>query len=222
MPMFFIAMSGFCINDILDQEQDRINHPDRTLVKYPALSKSVVTTYVVLFIGSIITIALQQSPIDKFIWSIFFVVLSNYSFFKRTFPIIKNIYIAIAAIFPVSILDLAHDEDISSPYLYIPFVLSIFARELAHDISDIDGDGQTLASMLGPTRSWYFVVFIYTLVIISVYVLGKSNIDTISAFVGAIGLVLYVLTMRQFNFPEHSLIIISGSIVVVPAVLLIN
>ena len=83
LPMLSISLAGFCINDIFDQEQDRINHPDRALAKYPALTGSATTIYVCLFVASVILISMLDSPTERFAWAAFFILLSNYNFFKH-------------------------------------------------------------------------------------------------------------------------------------------
>ena len=40
-------------------------------------------------------IAIQPLPLVKFLWSLLFIALSNYSFIKRNFPSLKNAYIAV-------------------------------------------------------------------------------------------------------------------------------
>ena len=222
LPMLLIALAGFCINDIFDQEQDRINHPDRTLAKYPALSKHVTTTYVLLFAGSVFTIALQDSSTDKFLWALFFILLSNYNFFKRSFPACKNVYISLAAALPAALLDSAYDGAFSAPILYCPFILAVFARELACDIPDIEGDGKTLANSFGPERSWYIATSIYVLAIMLTAIQAESLIGVVSALVGAASLALYVCAKVVFGWSEKTLIVFSGPTVVAPVVLLIS
>lgn len=222
LPMLLVSLAGFCINDIFDQEQDRINHPERTLAQYPALSRSVTAAYVVLLIASVLAISAQKSPTDKFIWAVFFILLSNYNFFKRNVPGLKNAYVAIAAALPLSILDMARDETLSAWLLYFPFLLSVFARELACDIPDIRGDEGTLASRLGTGRSWGLAVASYALALASTFALASVRLHYLSAIMGSIAFSLYVLGTVRFKLTEKSLLVVTGPLVLAPAVLLLN
>ncbi len=222
LPMLMISLAGFCINDIFDQEQDRINHPERTLAQYPALSKSVTAAYVVLLIASVLAISVQTSPTDKFIWALFFILLSNYSFFKRNIPSLKNAYVASAAALPVAILDLTHDGSLSSSLLYCPFLLSVFARELACDIPDIRGDEATLANWLGTDTSWRLVIGIYSLALAWTFALASARLHHVSAFLGSVALFLYILGSVRFKLTEKSLLIVTGPLVLAPAILLLS
>lgn len=222
LPMLSISLAGFCINDIFDQELDRINHPDRTLAKYPALTSSATTIYVCLFVTSVLLISIQDSHTERFIWAIFFILLSNYNFFKRSFPIAKNAYVAIAACLPVSVLDLAHDERILSTLLYGPIFVAVFARELACDIPDIEGDTGTLAKKLSRKYSFQFVVFLYLMALALTFLLSTTNLATAASLVGLGALGLYLLARMVLGWPEKSLLVFSGTIAISPAFLIVS
>ena len=149
LPMYPICMAGFSINDIYDQESDRINHPERALAQYPALTKSVTVIYSCLFVVSIVLIALQQDGRVQALWAVFFLLLSNYAFIKSSLSLIKNVYIAFAGCLVLLLIDYSVDRQISTVLEYIPFCMAIMAREFMGDVEDIDGDRNSIARKFG-------------------------------------------------------------------------
>lgn len=222
VPMLLIAAAGFCINDIFDQEQDRINHPERALSEYPALSHLVTTTYVFLFVGSILMIAIQPLPLVKFLWSLLFIALSNYSFIKRNFPSLKNVYIAVSSTVPLAIVDYSSDRLISSPWLFGPLALAVFARELACDVPDIDGDDTTIAVRLGERTSSRLVFVFYTVSLSLLTTLSSGEREFVVAAIGWGLLGLYSVCKARYRWSERRLILFSAPLVVCPAVLVLN
>ena len=221
-PMLLIAAAGFCINDIFDQEQDRINHPERALSEYPALSQLVTTTYIVLFIGSVLLIAIQPLSLVKFLWSLLFIALSNYSFIKRNFPGLKNLYIALSSTIPLAIIDFSADGLFSSPWLFVPLALAVFARELACDVPDINGDDATIAVRLGEGASSRLVFACYAVSLLLLTILSNSERQLAIAGVGWGLLALYSVFKSKYRWSERRLILFSAPLVICPAVLVLN
>lgn len=221
LPMLSICLAGFCINDIYDQEMDRINHPERVLAKFPALSKLTTTVYVALFIISIIFISLQQDSVTKFLWSIVFILLSNYNFFKRNLPILKNAYIAITACVVASIFGHGGDFQLTNISQYIPLFISVFARELSLDVLDSAGDKGTLALILGPKLSVAVATSLYIAEALLTVLLSSMYNQMIIAGFGLFAVALYILMRIIFGISEESLRPLSGLMVVVPAILII-
>jgi 4-hydroxybenzoate polyprenyltransferase len=221
LPMLSICLAGFCINDIYDQEMDRINHPERVLAKFPALSKITTTIYVVLFVVSISLISLQEGAVVKFLWSIILILLSNYNFFKRNIPILKNAYIAITACVVASIFGHGGDFQLPNISQYIPLFISVFARELSLDVLDSAGDKGTLALFLGSKLSVAFAMFLYIAEALLTILLSSTYSQTLIASFGLIAVALYILMRITFGISEESLRPVSGLIVVVPAILII-
>lgn len=222
LPMLTVCLAGFCINDIFDQEQDRINHPERSLARFPALVGSVTTIYVCLFVTSVLLISLQDSPTERFAWSLFFILLSNYNFFKRTFPLIKNWFVAGAACLPVAILDFARDGQIADFLNYLPFFCIVFARELSCDIPDIEGDIGTLAKKLSKKYSVWLSNVIYIAAILLMFGLSSERLHIMALVSGAGSFTLYSVARTALGWPEKSLFIFSGSMAASAAVLIIS
>lgn len=221
-PMLLIAAAGFCINDIFDQEQDRINHPERALSEFPALSHLVTTTYVFLFVGSILMIAIQPLPLVKFLWALLFIALSNYSFIKRNLPSLKNAYISLSSALPLAIIDFSSDGLFSSPWLFAPLVLAVFARELACDVPDIKGDGATIAVRLGEGTTLRIVFVCYAVSLSLLTIFSNSERQLVVAAIGWGLLALYSVFKSKFRWSERRLILFSGPLVICPAVLVLN
>jgi len=222
LTMLSIALAGFCANDIFDREEDRINHPERVLVDNPNLIHAATTLYIALFVCSVFLISIQHTNLERFIWALFFIFLSNYHFFKQCIPKAKNAYIGLAACFPASILDLADGEGLSHLTHYVPLFLIVFARELACDVPDVDGDSETLAKMLHGKNALRLVILIYlfALIMMAFQSRGTAEFLALVIAVGCFG--AYLVARFAMKLDEKPLFILSGGMAVCSAFLIIN
>lgn len=217
-PILLVSMAGFCINDIFDQEVDRINHPERPLAMFPALARSVTSLYVVLFVASVIVILLQEDLADRFLWAISFILISNYNFFRRAAPLFKNAYVSITACFPLAVLDLAHDGNIAAPTRYLPLVLVIFARELSCDIPDTVGDTDTLAKRMSKRTATATAGCLYFAAAATSYFSANEKLQVITA-ISIVGVLAgYFVAKLVFRRQEKSLFLLSGAMAVLAAI----
>jgi geranylgeranylglycerol-phosphate geranylgeranyltransferase len=221
-PMLAISLAGFCINDIFDQEMDRINHPDRALASYPALSNLVMSLYVILFVISIGLIFLQERSIDRFTWAIAFILLSNYSVFKRDLPPLKNAYVAVTACVICSILDVGGDHSLPLVARYGPLFLAVFAREFALDIPDARGDKGTLVQTLHPTASLYLAMALYAAALSFALYFSIKPIQLTMSLIGIILFFGYLFARLRLGWQEEALRSVSGVFAGLPAILVIT
>lgn len=220
LPMLPISLASFCINDIFDQETDRINHPDRALASYPALSNTALTLYVILFLISIGSIYLQDRPTDRFVWAIDFILLSNYSVFKRIFPLLKNVYIASSACIVFSILDISNENSLHVVFRYGPLFISTLAREIALDIPDARGDKGTLALKLNTRRSLLLTIALYLVALCTAFYLSITSVHLFASIAGFILFFCYALARLMLGWQENTLRPVSAGVATVPAVLI--
>lgn len=221
-PMLTICLAGFCINDIFDQEMDRINHPDRTLANYPALSNSVLGLYVVLFLITLGLILVQETATVRFTWAVSFILLSNYSVFKRNFPLLKNAYIAVAVCVVGSILDEASEPALPIVVRYGPLFAANFAREMLLDIPDMRGDKDTLVLKLQPRRSLYLAMTLYFVALLLTVYFATTPTRYAIATAGFVCFLCYAIAKLKVGLHDHTLRPITAVLAAVPAVLVIT
>lgn len=222
LPMLVICLAGFTINDIFDQETDRINHPDRALAQYPALSGPATTIYALLFVLAIVLILWQQDPLMKSVWALSFLLISNYNFLKKHLPAAKNLYMVLCTCVVVSTIDLSNDGNTVDLANYLPIGLSVFARELACDIHDIDGDGPTIAKLLGAWQSYCFVFILYFASLTLMLSWAITPIQVQFASLGVLCLLGYGFALWRPENLEKSQAALTGILVATPVALLVS
>tara|TARA_Y100000996_G_scaffold158727_1_gene122465 strand:+ start:4630 stop:5466 length:837 start_codon:yes stop_codon:yes gene_type:complete len=137
-------MSGANIlNDFLDINIDKLNKPNRFLVKYPFTQKYIYILIIVLFfIGS--WKAWQIYPLAKNI-ALFFVLplLIFYEIILKKIPLIGNIVISllVGSVFLYTEAGLTNQIIITWKIFILAFFLNLI-REIIKDLEDIYGDHQ--------------------------------------------------------------------------------
>lgn len=215
-PVFPICLAGFLINDIFDQEADRINHPNRALTKFPALTRRTTVVYIVAFISAIVLISIQHSGAVRASWAMMLLTLSNYAFVKRNVPTLKNAYMSAVACFGLSALDLTLNQSLSGPFPYAVLGLAMFARELALDIGDADGDDDSLAKSIGLNRTKWVVLFVYLVAFTLMLQAHENRSEMILALSALGGLFLYFVAAELFGLSEDQMRPLTGLLVALP------
>ena len=137
-------MSGANIlNDFLDINIDKLNKPNRFLVKYPFTQKYIYILIIVLFfIGS--WKAWQIYPLAKNI-ALFFVLplLIFYEIILKKIPLVGNIVISllVGSVFLYTEAGLTNQIIITWKIFILAFFLNLI-REIIKDLEDIYGDHQ--------------------------------------------------------------------------------
>ena len=163
-----VSMSfGNILNDILDLENDKINHPDRVLpqgqVSLKTASYAAGLCALIAFCGSLYIPYIAQISLLA-IYSLLFC----YNFYLKKVALIGNIITA----FLLSTVFLFTELVLLNTYtkLIIPALLAFgisLIRELVKDLEDIEGDHQTdritFPIYLGINRS---IIFIAALIVI--------------------------------------------------------
>lgn len=151
----FTTASGYVINDILDLESDRINHPSRPLVKESVSIKQAYTLYILLVIVSISTAALSQVPYwITYVLSFQFILFLYARILKRV-PLMGNVLISfcVAAVFATTILVIDVNKIKILELATLAFSAT-FLRELYKTVQDTEGDKlagfKTLSIKIGP------------------------------------------------------------------------
>ena len=155
--LLLLCMATFSINDLLDAEQDRINHPKRFLVTNPS-AKRLSTAYYLLLILAFCFVSADMAPIaHSWIYISALVIFTNYSIIKSNIPLFKNIYIAMAHVaFCFAVFHAYQINAWASFYAGVFLVLT--AREILMDIPDMKGDHDSIARRLGPRPSFSLAI----------------------------------------------------------------
>jgi len=157
-----LCFSTFTINDLVDAEQDRVNHPYRFLATNPnGMAISVIYYLLLVVVYCIISVdvlALESPWMSVFILLLFI----SYSIVKLRFPVAKNVYIsAVNVLFAWYVLKILNIN--VSAFFAASAMLFMTAREILMDIPDISGDDDSLAKRLGELSSMKAVAAMYLL-----------------------------------------------------------
>ncbi len=154
-----VTAGGNVLNDVLDVEGDRVNHPERPLVTGAIRMPSARALAFGLFVASLVAILpiLRLAPWVGIIWAVAVGALLTYEFRWKALGLAGNLLVAFltAAVF------LYGGAAAGAPALLLPFALMAFgatlSREVIKDMEDAGGDvdRRTLPRVRGfGTASW--------------------------------------------------------------------
>ncbi|MCH8034016.1 MAG: geranylgeranylglycerol-phosphate geranylgeranyltransferase [Bacteroidetes bacterium] len=190
------AGAGNIINDIYDKEADKINHPERPLVKgIITTRKSWIEYFFLTLLAVAVSSFINQTALSIVILSS--VLLYLYSARLKKIPLLGNITVAyltgLAFIFGgISV------NNVRGAFIPAIFAFFInFIRELIKDMEDIEGDTKvgllTFSMRFGMKASILFITFLtITLIAFTFYPFIK-NIYSIEFFVLAMLIVNPIL-----------------------------
>ncbi len=161
LAAFLVCAAGNIVNDLLDIEIDRINRPQRMLVKgvisrTPAIKLAVALTILSLVIGLLVNLAVFLSVV------IALMLLALYNFKAKIIPVLGNLLIAALGSLTFITGGLAVDSSLTFvlPGPLIPAIFAFLfhlAREIVKDVEDIEGDRlngvKTLPQIVGVSRA---------------------------------------------------------------------
>lgn len=206
LPLVFIAAGGNIINDYFDIKEDRINKPERALVGRVLKRRIALVSHWTLTAVGIVLAASLTWKIGNYIPLVIAIAISFILFFYSTKlkgrVLIGNFAVAasISSVIPFSYAD---EIDTSTTALLnlsmfilefgallgLTFII-VFARELAKDIEDIDGDKKaghlTFPIAYSPQASWRLITALVAILIFSAgWININSGLDvTIGLFTG--------------------------------------
>ncbi len=178
LAAFLVCAGGNVVNDLVDVETDRINHPQRALVRN-SLSKRYAIT---LAVGCNILAILLAIAVNRAVAGIALVViilLLLYNYRLKRIPLVGNIVIAILTglTFITGGLAVDHVMTFTLPGPIIPAVFAFFfhlVREIIKDVQDIEGDRQagvkTLPQVVGVQKSLLVALVVFFVLVLLTYV----------------------------------------------------
>ncbi len=196
------------INDYFDLETDRINRPNRPLIKGDVKPQSALFLAIILFIiGAIFAFTLPLTA--TFIAVVIALPLMIfYSIWFKGMPLVGNFIISfilgLTFLFAGAVLQ--NMETMIIP-AFLAFGLTI-TRELVKDISDVEGDRRaklkTFPIKVGLKKAWTLVAVFAILIGIGAiipYVMGKYNQWYIIFLIFGVEIPLAITVFSMMKFP---------------------
>ncbi len=138
----FVTAGGNVLNDLLDLEGDRVNHPDRPLVTGEVSVRSARRLATALFVGGVVVavpVAIVE-PLVGVILAIAVVSLLSYEFRMKKQGFAGNLLVA----FLTGIVFLYGGAAAGNALVLLPFgamaFLATLSREVIKDMEDVAGD----------------------------------------------------------------------------------
>ncbi|AKA49101.1 hypothetical protein IX51_08280 [uncultured archaeon] len=205
--VFLVTGAGNIINDIVDVDSDRVNHPGRPLVQGTITMSQARAESVILFAAALILAALFISLYAFIMVIIAEALLVSYEYTLKKRGFVGNVSISIM----VGLIFIFGGIAVNSTYkmliLFVMASLANLSREVIKDIEDMKGDtdrvtlprryGVRIASAVAVASVLVAVgmsVLPYYLSIFSVYYLGAV----------AVADALFLLSAYKIGYPHTS------------------
>ena len=141
LPLLFISMCTFIINDLDDIEKDKINHPRRPLPTGKIKPAFAATLYYLCLALALLSIRLLIKPGPIAFWYYLLLIMSiSYSYIVEFLSDFKAMYVAIAVSIPILILTAYYPEEQQLYVIAAAVGVFTFGRELCMDVNDRPGD----------------------------------------------------------------------------------
>ncbi len=137
-----VTAAGNVLNDLGDQEGDRVNHPERPLVTGEVSPRGARRLTVGLFVGAVVVafpVALQQ-PLVGALLAVAILTVVGYEFWWKAKGFVGNLSVALLT----GLVFLYGGAALGDPVLLVPFAgmafLATLSREIIKDMEDARGD----------------------------------------------------------------------------------
>ncbi len=138
--VFLVISAGNIMNDVVDVDTDRLNHPDRSLVKFPEMIPEAKMLFVIFFIIPIVLSILFISPIALVLVAVAEVLLITYELYTKRLGLTGNITISVLVGLIFIFGGIAVDSVVRMFLLFGMASLANLAREITKDVQDMEGD----------------------------------------------------------------------------------
>lgn len=152
LPLFFISFCTFIANDMTDMERDRVNHPERPLVRGDIAPELAATLYFVCLFIALITIRFLVPFSAAFLYYLLLTLSASYMHIVERLPAVKAPYVAGAIALPVIIIVTYFPAE---THLYvIAFAVFLFClgKEMCMDLEDRPGDTASFMHRIARNR----------------------------------------------------------------------
>ncbi len=211
---FLVVGSGNSINDVFDYEIDKINRPNRTIIRGAFTKRQVVYYYIfeitVILILTITGAYFSPNPVFLPLLVVFFLGVSfSYSLFIKQTGLLANLVVGVSGAlgFPFGALFVLDLADIFGVFelwlLYITAFLFLVMREIGKDMEDIEGDSKY--GVKSVALKWGYkaalaleLLMTFFLFTILIYSMWRFNFKPIFVTLAVISLCLIILSDWAF------------------------
>lgn len=174
---FLICAGGNIVNDLVDIEVDRVNRPDRVLVR-GALSKQYAIVLAVLVNIAAVLLALAVNLTVTTIALVVIALLLLYNLWLKRVPLAGNVVIAALGglTFMTGGFAIDYVMALTLPGPLIPAAYAFFfhmVREIIKDVEDIEGDSRvgikTLPQVIGVRNSLSLALLLFLILVVLTY-----------------------------------------------------
>ena len=158
LAVFLVTSGGNIINDVVDVDTDRINHPHRPLVTGHISIKSAKTGVAVMFAAAIVMSVILISPLAGAVVVIAEAFLLGYELKTKKLGLSGNVMISVLVGLIFIFGGIAVNSIDRMLILFLMATLANLSREVIKDIQDIKGDvdRMTLPKKRGIRFAAYF------------------------------------------------------------------
>lgn len=166
--VFFVTCGGNIVNDLVDVETDRSNHPDRPLVTGAISQAAARTAFIVFFAAAVIVAALLISLLALIVVALAEVFLVAYEYKTKKMGLPGNVMISLLVGMIFVFGGIAVSSVGKMLILLVMAFLANLAREIIKDIEDMEGDKDrnTLPKSIG-VRNSAILAATFTLIAVS-------------------------------------------------------
>ncbi len=174
---FLICAGGNIVNDLVDIEVDRVNRPDRVLVR-GALSKRYAIALAVLVNIAAVLLALAVNLTVTTVALVVIALLLLYNLWLKRVPLVGNVVIAALGglTFMTGGFAIDYVMALTLPGPLIPAAYAFFfhlVREIIKDVEDIEGDRRvgikTLPQVIGMQNSLSLALLLFLILVVLTY-----------------------------------------------------
>ena len=139
LPIIFVTMIGFILNDIYDYEKDKASKKNRPICTDRLKVKATLKWIILISILASVIDILYKDYTSLLVIMFTIVGVAFYSPFSRRIPLFKGFYTALLCCAPL-IYGLTIVRYPINFYYLIPIVIFVIGRELMLDVFDLAGD----------------------------------------------------------------------------------
>lgn len=204
LPMLFISICTFIVNDIDDIEKDKINHPDRPLPSGQIGPALAVAAYYLFLVSALAAIRLLIAPgYIAFLHYSLLVLVISYGYVVDYLPAFKPAYVAIAASVPPFITSVYFRLEQQLAYVAVAFGIFTLGRELCKDLLDRPGDPVSVIHRIRPRQVAQLAFFLQLVGLAIVARQSSGKLDLL--LILAMALVLGFACVNWFEWKHRKL-----------------
>lgn len=150
IPLLFICVCTFIVNDLDDVERDRVNHPERPLPARHLSPAFAVILYFISLGAALFSTRHYVAPDTAFLYYALTALSISYGYIVDCLPSIKSAYVATTASIPILIVASWYPDETRLYILAVTVFFLTMGREICMDIKDRPGDSVSVMQRFRP------------------------------------------------------------------------